>query len=226
MNGDTGRVDLRHTGVGEVGALLVALPCGRTVRGHGVRRKEEDVGVTARGDHYGVGSVTLDGAGDEVADDDAACTAVDDNEVEHFVARKHLHFAFAHLTAEGRIGAQQKLLTRLAAGVEGSRYLRTTEGAVVEQAAVFAGEGYALCYALVDDGVRDFSQTIDVGFASTIVTTLDGVVEEAIDGVAVVLIVLGCVDTTLCGDGVCAARGVLNTEVEYVEAHLGERSCG
>ena len=42
------------------------------------------------------------------------------------------------------------------------------------------------------------------------------------------MIVLGCVDTTLCGDGVRAAGGVLDAEVEYVEAHLceGSRSGG
>jgi hypothetical protein len=55
------------------------------------------------------------------------------------------------LPLEGLVGAEQELLARLAAGVERARDLRAAEGAVVEQAAVLAGERDALRDALVDD---------------------------------------------------------------------------
>ena len=55
------------------------------------------------------------------------------------------------LPAERLVGAEQELLAGLAAGVEGARHLGAAERAVVEQAAVLAGEGHALGHALVDD---------------------------------------------------------------------------
>ena len=55
---------------------------------------------------------------------------------------------------ERLIGAEQELLAGLAAGVERARHLRAAEGAVVEQAAVFARERHALGDALVDDVAR------------------------------------------------------------------------
>ena len=58
---------------------------------------------------------------------------------------------------------------------------------------------------------------------SAVVTALYSIVEQTVYRVAVVLIVLGCIDTTLSGDGVCAARRVLNAEVEYLEPHFAQR---
>ena len=63
----------------------------------------------------------------------------------------------ADLALQRLVGAEQQLLAGLAAGVEGARDLRATEGAVVEQAAVLAGERHALRDALVDDVHADTS---------------------------------------------------------------------
>ena len=98
------------------------------------------------------------------------------------------------------VGAEQELLAGLAAGVEGAGDLGAAEGAVVEQAAVLAGEGHALGHALVDDVDRDLGQAVDVGLAAAVVAALDGVVEQPVDAVAVVLVVLGGVDAALGGD--------------------------
>lgn len=83
-----------------------------------------------------------------------------------------------------------------------------------------------MCDALVDDGVRHFGETIDVSFASAVVTALHRIVEKAINRVTVVLIVLGGVDTTLSGDGVRATGRVLDAEVLDLESHFAERSRG
>ena len=79
-------------------------------------------------------------------------------------------------------------------------------------------------HALVDNIVGHLCQAIDIGFAGTIVAAFHRVVEQTIDGVAVVLVVLGGIDTTLRGNGVGAAGRILNAEVNHVEAHLAE--CG
>ena len=168
----------------------------------------------------------LDLAGDQVADDDAAGVAVDDHQVEHLGAREHLDRAGADLAAERLVGAEQQLLAGLAAGVEGARDLRAAEGAVGQQAAVFAGERHALGDALVDDVDADLGQAIDVGLAGAEVAALDGVVEEAVDAVAVVLVILGGVDAALGGDAVGAARAVLEAEALDLVAQFGQRGGG
>jgi hypothetical protein len=48
---------------------------------------------------------------------------------------------------------------------------------------------------------------VDIRLAGAEVAALDGVVEKAADGVAVVLVVLGGVDAALRGDGM-GARGL------------------
>ena len=80
--------------------------------------------------------------------------------------------------------------------------------------------------ALVDDVDADLRQAIDVGFAGAEVAAFDGVVEEPIDAVAVVLIIFRGVDAALRGDGMGAARRILEAETLDVVAELGERGGG
>ena len=81
-----------------------------------------------------------------------------------------------------------------------------------------------MCNTLVDDVVGNLGQTVNVCFAGTIVTTFYRIVEQTVNGVAVVLVILCSIDTTLRSDRVCAARRVLNAEVEHSETHFTERS--
>ena len=168
-------------------------------------------------------SKALDLTRDEVTGDDTTSTAVDDDDVKHLVAGVHLHRALTDLAAQCRVSTEEELLPRLTTCVECTRDLCTPEGAVVEKAAVFASERHTLSDALVDDAISHFGQTIDVCFASTVVTTLDRIVEEAVDGVTIVLVVLSGIDTPLSSDRVCTTGRVLDTEVQDVEAHLSER---
>ena len=223
---DAGRVDLGVAGVGHVGALAVGPPGGGDVAAHGVGGEEEDVAVAAAGEHDDVGEVGLDLAGDHVAHDDAAGAAVDHDQLDHLVAGVGLHRAGGDLALEGLVGADQQLLAGLAAGVEGAGDLDAAEGAVVEQAAVLAGEGDALRDALVDDVPAHLGQAVDVGLARAVVAALDGVVEEPVDRVAVALVVLGGVDAALGGDRVRATRGVLVAEGLHDVAGLAQRRGG
>ena len=223
VHGDAGRVNLHVGGVGEPSALAVAGHGSRAVAGHGVGGQEVGVAVSARGDDHGVGGETLQLARHQVLGDDAAGASVDDDHVLHLIAGEQLHRAGGHLAAQRGVSAQQQLLARLALGVECAGHLCATERTVGQRAAVFAGEGNALCHALVDDIIADFGQTVHICLAGAVVATLHGIVEQAVNRVTVVLVILGGIDTSLCGDGVCAARGVLNAEVENLETHFAQR---
>ena len=68
---------------------------------------------------------------------------------------------------------------------------------MVQQAAVFTAEGNALGHTLVNDVGGDFRQTVDIGFTGAEVAAFNGVVKQAVNGVAGVLVVLGCVNAAL-----------------------------
>ena len=222
---DAGRVDLGVAGIGEQGAFLVGLPVGRYRTAHGVGGKVEHIDIAAGAETDRVGCVALHLAGHQVAHGDAAGHAVHHDQVEHLAAVVHLDRAGLDLAGQGRVGAQEELLARLAAGVEGTGNLGAAEGTVVQVAGVVAGKGDALGHALVDDVVGHLGQTPDIGLAGAEVAPLDGVVKEAIDGVAVVGVVLGGIDAALGSDGVGAARAVLVAEGLHIVTQLAQGSC-
>jgi hypothetical protein len=217
---DARRVDLRVAGVPEVRALAVRPPPCGDVAAHGVGGQEEHVAVAAGGEYDCVGEPGLDGAGDHVAGHDAARLAVGDDQLDHLVTAVHRDRPGRDLALERLVGADQQLLTRLAAGVEGALHLDATERTGVQQAAVLACERHALCDALVDDVGADLGEAVDVRLTGAVVAALDRVVEEPLHRVVVVAVVLRGVDATLSGDRVRAAGAVLVTEVEDVVAGL------
>ena len=197
-------MNLRVAGIGEARAALVGAPTGRDVRAARVGREVVNVAVAAGGEHDGVAVVPRDFAGLEVADDDALGVAVHDHEVEHLGVRVGLHAAVGDVAVQRGVSAEQELLPGLAARVERARNLGAAEGAVVEQAAVFASERHALSRALVNDVHRHFGKAMHVRLAGAEVAALDGVVEEAMHRVAIVLVVLRRVDAALSRDRVRA----------------------
>ena len=144
-------MDLRETRVGESGPQPVRPPGCRDVATLGVGRQVEDIGVAARGKYHRVRRMRLDLAGHHVARDDAARPALHEHQIEHLGAWKHRHFAGRDLAGQCLVGAEQKLLTSLPAGIEGTRDLRPAERAIGEIAAVLASKGNPLRHALVDD---------------------------------------------------------------------------
>src|SRR5262249_57411914 len=95
---------------------------------------------------------------------------------------------------------------------EGARPVPPAELSFRGEPAVLAGEWHPLGHALVDDVDADFREPVDVGLAGPIIATLDRVVEEPLDAIAVVLVVLGRVDPALGGDRVGPAGGALVAE--------------
>ena len=226
MNGDTGGVNLHIGWIGKISSLAVALNGSSTVAAHGVGGEEVGIAITTGGDDHGIGGEALQLAGDQVLGDDTTGTAVDNHHIFHLVAGVELHLAGMYLCAERRVGTEQKLLSCLSLGIERTRHLCATKRAVGQHATILAGERHALCHTLVDDIVRHLCQTVNVGLTGTVVATFHGVVEKTVYRVAIILIALGGVDTTLCGDGVCAARRVLDTEIDDIEAHLTKTGGG
>ena len=219
-------MDLGEAWIREPRATAMGAPGGGDIASVRVRGQEEYVAVAARGEHDGVSEVGLDLTGDEVAHHHAPGAAVDDDELQHLVPGIHLDGAAPDLSFEGLIGAEQQLLAGLTAGVEGARDLHTAEGPVVQHAAVLAGEGHALCHALVDDFDADLGESIDVGLARAVVAAFDCVVEQPVDAVAVVAVVLGRIDAALCGDAVRPARAVFVAEVLDVVTTFAQRRRG
>ena len=137
--------------------------------------------------------------------------------------RKCLDGALLDLAHHRLIGAEQQLLAGLSARVERPRHLGAAKRSIVEQPAVLTGERHTLRDALVDDVDAQLREAIHVCLARAVVAAFDRVVEEPMDAVAVVLIILGGVDTALRGDAVRAPRTVLDAEAEDVVAELAER---
>ncbi len=121
------RMDLRIARIAEIGPAPVATPRCGNVRVFGVRREVEYVGIAARAEQHRIARMPFDLARDEVTNDDAARPAVDDDQVEHFAAGKHLDLTGADLPAHGLIGAEKQLLAGLTARIERPRNLRTTK---------------------------------------------------------------------------------------------------
>src|ERR1044072_1940506 len=97
-----------------------------------------------------------------------------------------------------------------------------TEGGGAGPPPFLAREGHPLRHALVDDVARHLGEAVDVGLAGAEVAPLYGVVEEAPDAVAVVLVVLRRVDAALRGDRMGAAGAVLEAEALHLLAALAE----
>ena len=142
------------------------------------------------------------------------------------MARVHVGPALVDLVLKRRVGAEQELLAGLAAAVEGALDEHAAERAGGEDAAVLAVERHALGDGLVDDVGRELGEAPDVGLAGAEVAALHRVDEEAVDGVALVGVVLGRVDAALRGDRVGAPRAVLEAEGVDVVAGAGERCRG
>ena len=201
-------------------------PRRRHVARHRVRRQEERVAVATGGEHDGVGVVRHHFTGQEVAGHDAGGATVDDDDVDELHAVPELDVAEADLAGHLLVGADQELLAGLAACVERAAHLGAAEAAVVEQAAVLAGERHALGDHLVDDVPRHLRQPVDVPLARAVVAALDGVVEQPVDAVAVAAVVLRRVDAALGGDRVRPARRVVERERLDLVAELGQRRGG
>src|SRR5262249_48209091 len=129
-DGNAGRVNLREARIGKKRPALVRTPRGGCVRVESVGREEVNASVPARRENDRVGCVPLKLAREQVARDDSAGLAVDENEIQHFAAAEKLHLLLIHLAHQRAVSSEQKLLARLPARVERARYSRAAERTV------------------------------------------------------------------------------------------------
>src|SRR6266481_510678 len=120
---NTSRMNLREARIAEESAATVGTPDRCSVGTFGIGRKIENVAVTTCRQHYDIRGIRIDRAGYQVARNDAARFAVDQNKVQHLAARVHLHAASRFLLLKRLISSEQKLLASLAARIEGARNL-------------------------------------------------------------------------------------------------------
>ena len=171
-----------------------------------------DAAVAAGGQHDGVSGLGAYLTGEQVPGDDALSAGVGHDQVEHLGAGVHVDASGGDLLLE-RLGAGDlQLLPGLPARVVGARDLHPAEGAGGELTAVLTGEGRPDRLHVVDDPAGLHSQAHDVGLPPPVVPALDGVLDEARQGVAVDLAGPGGVDPALRGHRVGAARGVVQAE--------------
>ena len=128
------------------------------------------------------------------------------------MTRVALYGTEGYLAVHGGVCAEQKLLSGLAPGIECTAYLGSAERPVGKKSAVFPCERNALSDTLVDDVIAHFGKSIDIRLTATVVAAFDGLIEKTVDRVIVILVVLGGIDTTLCGNGMCTAWRVAYTE--------------
>ena len=143
-------------------------------------------------------------SGDQVASDNSPRLSIDHYQVQHFRARNHGHGSGMNLPFQRLICTEKKLLPRLAARIESTRYLRAAEGAIGQRPTVLTGKGNTLGDTLINDVIADFRESINIGFACAKISALHCVIEKPVNTLAIVRIILSGVDATLRGDGVRA----------------------
>ncbi len=217
-------MNLCVAGVGKESAFLVGFPVGCNRASHGVGGEVENIDVAAGCKTDSIGSIAFHRTGYQVTHRDAAGNTVNNNEVKHFATIVHLDRTKLDLTRKSRVGTQQKLLPGLSTSEEGTGNLCTTEGAVIKITGIVPTKRNTLRHALVDDVVGHLGQTPDVCLTGAEVATLDGIVEQTVDRIAVIRIVLGSIDAALRCDGVGATRAVLIAERLHVVAKFAKGS--
>ena len=134
--------------------------------------------------------------------------AIDEHEIEHLRARKHLHRARRDLPAE-RLNRR-----RAEAAARSGRARKKCAKPARRRSERFAssppysranGTPCATHWSMMFDA--DFREPIDVGFARAEIAAFDRVVKEAVNGVAVVLIIFRGIDAALRGDASARAAG-------------------
>src|ERR1700753_2363641 len=128
-----------------------------------------------------------------------------------------------NLAPQRLIRAQQKLLPCLSPGVESARHLRSAEGPIRQRSTILTRKGNALRNALIDNLDAVFSQPIDVCLARPKVAALYRVIKQAVDAVAVILIILRCVDSALRCNRVSPSRRILKAKALHLVAKLTQR---
>jgi hypothetical protein len=173
----------------------VAAPGRCNVRVLGIGRQIVDIAVAAGTEQHRLTGVAFKLTGNQIADHYAPSLALYHHQVQHFSPGIYLQATGLHHPHHGAVGSQQELLPGLPLGVEGTSHLGPAKGPIIQQTAVLPGKGYPLGHTVVNNGVANFRQSMDIGLPGAVVSPLEGVVEQPPDAIAIVGIVLAGVNS-------------------------------
>jgi hypothetical protein len=174
-------MNLGVTWVCHEGPAFVGTEGGHHITPHGVGGEIENVSVATSCQNDSVCGMSGDFTSGKIANNDALGVALDDDKVEHLSARMHGDTSAIDFLFERLVATNQELLASLASGIKCPLYLSSAERTVVEESAVFSGEGDTLCNALVDNLSRNLSKPVNVCFTRSEVATFDCVVKEPVN---------------------------------------------
>src|ERR1700730_2574568 len=92
-DGNAGRMNLREARIAKERAATVGTPDRSGIGALGIGRKIKDVAVTTGRQHHDIRGIGIDSASYQVASNNSARFAIDQNKVEHFAAGVHLYVA-------------------------------------------------------------------------------------------------------------------------------------
>ena len=197
--------------IGKISALTITCyGCG-AIASHSIGRKEISISIASCCNTYRMGREPNKFAGNQVFGNNTTCSAIDDNNIFHLITCIEFDCTLMNLTTQCRISTEKQLLTGLSFGIERTTNLHTTERTVGKHTSIFTCKRHTLCYTLIDDVGTYFCQTIHIRLTGTIVATFDRIVEKTIYGIAIVLIVLCSIDTSLCCNRMSPTRRILYT---------------
>jgi hypothetical protein len=91
--------------------------------------------------------------------------------------------------------------------------------------AVFTRKRHTLRYGLVDNIYAYLGKAIYIGLTGPEVAAFDGIVEKTVYTVAVIAVVLRCIDTSLRGYAVRTAGTIMKAEAMHAITQFG-KGCG
>ena len=218
------RVNLCVAGIRKERTFLISLPSRADIAALRIRRKIEHVAVAASRQADRIRFVAFQSSRHQIANHDSASLAVDDDQVLHIATRENLDRTLRHLTHQSLISAEKKLLSGLSTSIERAGNLGSAKRTVSQKSTVVTSKRNALRHALVDNQIGVFGKAVHVRFTSTEVAAFYRIIEQTVNGVAIVRVILRRIDTALSGNRVGTARRILIAESQNIVAEFSERS--
>src|SRR5271157_639967 len=219
-------MDLNELAVRVVASLLVERGLCRSRADDGICGLSEDGAAAAGGDDDGVGGKGANLHGAQIHGADAASNTLSiKNGGEKFPMLVLLHLAFGFVAPNLLVECVQELLSGGRSGKRGAVIERASEAAKIKKTFGSAIEGNTHAVEQINEARSSFAHGLDRRLVGKKVSTVDGVVEVLVGGIALALQVFGGVDAPLGADRVGALYRDDREQVNF-SAHLGDLDHG
>jgi hypothetical protein len=170
--------------------------------------------------------MTLNLPGNQIAGYNAPGLPVNNNQIKHIPAAVHGDLPFCDLPYHSAVRPKKALLTGLSLCIKCAGNLYPAKRAVIKIAAVFARKRHTGGNQLVNCLVAYLCGPVNIGLPGPVIATLDNIIKQAINAVAVIFIIFCRIDPSLGGNRMCPAWRILKTEGLYIIAQLRESGGG